>query len=333
MCQVVQNLQAQLAMGPHLPPSVEGGGRGQQRPAKPSKFRGDREDPVDAETWLFSLSLSFDANGTTTDIARIAFAAAMLDKHALTWWRAVLQAAAVGGPPAPATWVAFCSALAARFQPPNSKRVARDRLLILRQATSVAQYAARMQQLLLECPDIGPEDQKHRFVSGLKPHIKRELMLREPRDLTEAIEMAERVDSVVYTSTPRFPAMSVRTGPMPMELGAMQKSDSEEAGDGWDQHNLELQYEELHERLNALGLQLGRHPGDRAAPRTPPSAAARPAMAGWRSPPLRTPMTAEQRADAIARGLCFRCLKPGHCSLECPKRAALSRPKGGAPQA
>mmetsp|Transcript_27406 Transcript_27406/g.59946 ORF Transcript_27406/g.59946 Transcript_27406/m.59946 type:complete len:142 (+) Transcript_27406:2-427(+) len=83
-----------------------------------------------------------------------------------------------------------------------------------------------------------------RYVAGLKPHIRKELELREPKTYEEAVRLAERLDAIGKMHTSGYasyqPAMrnthhipyasastsrqsAARDGPVPMDLGMIQR--------------------------------------------------------------------------------------------------------------
>lgn len=274
------------------------------RVPKLSKFRGDKDDASDVESWLYVAEKAFIANNVARDADRISHATALLEKHALAWWRYQEEQVRIGGPALPNTWAAFVAALTKRFKPLNDARIARDRLLTLAQTGSVSQYAALMQQLLIKCPDVSLEERRHRFINGLKPVIRKELLLREPADLDTAMEMAQRLDGIHYQFSSRLPAAAGQSGPTPMEIGATYDEDE---NDDCEAENL-------------------------AAVRTPPP---RRQPAGTRptaSAPAKTlnKLTPAERRQCMERGVCFRCRQPGHLALDCPKNNT-AHPNGGRP--
>lgn len=306
-------------------------------PAKPAKFCGKGDSP-DVASWLFGMSIFFRASGTSMsdDPSQVAYAASSLEGPAMQWWRSVDQAASrIGGKPAPSTWHEFAAALTQRFQAVNAERVARDKLLALRQDGSVSQFIAQFQQLLLYCPDLSPEEQLHRFINGLKPQTMRELSMREPPDLEAAISMAERF-SAIASRTPFQPtpqrqnsgARASTSSATPMDLGATQE---EEGFDGADTSGASDAAEQLQHSIAALiRTSLGQGNSGRNRPQqTGASRGGGDSRAqGGRPAQQLLPLTPAQREDCRAKGICFACRLPGHMAFDCP-----GRPKGRAPPA
>lgn len=148
----------------------------------------------DVEEWLFSLQLNFDANDTAAD-KRVKLAAASLRGAALTWWRAQMLSKKEL---APSTWDAFADSITAAFQPINPIQAARDKLDNLKQTTSVAAYAHAFRNLALRIPDLSDADKLQRFIHGLKLNTQREIKIRAPSTFEDAVNMADRYDSIVY---------------------------------------------------------------------------------------------------------------------------------------
>lgn len=268
--------------------------------------------------WLFGLEQFFAASGLHADAARIAFAAASLDRTALQWWHLIsVVAARPGGAAVPTTWSQFSAALIARFQAINVERAARDRLHDLRQTGGVAAYAAAFQQVLLRVPDLTDAAAKHQFIHGLKPTVQRELLFRDPASLTDALAMAERVDSVVYRTQPppgprRPAAAGADGGPTAMDLGQLE--DYAEAQEEWTDDA------EPEEEVAAVGPARPAGRGPPPAGRGPPSAA--------RAPYL----DPEERRRCLESQLCFKCKRPGHRSGQCPaSRPNSAHPNGRRP--
>lgn len=294
------------------------------RPSKPAKFRGDRSDLQEVSVWLFGVVSYFEASRVTEEKDRVVFAVAMLEGPAQSWWMSVkLRSEDGSGPVAPCTWNAFDLLLTARFQSINAGRVARDKLYTLRQQNTVCSYASIFQQLLLKCPEVSsPVDHVHRFVFGLKPHIQKELRLRPPSTLDEAISMAESIDSSTFSSRSYFGGSS--SGPSPMELGVVRVEGPPESENDVG-NDRERRISELQCELTALqGVRPfgGTRPWSRVV-------AGRPAPRPWnnsRPPQQKTP----RRLECDAKRLCFKCMRPGHSMADCTSEHREWRPKGDA---
>jgi hypothetical protein len=156
------------------------------------EFSGKTGEKV--EEWLFSIGLCFKAlHVPETD--RITLAAAVLRGSALTWWRSV--AGAPNSTP-PTVWEEFGKAITRAFGTVNPVRSARDKLAALRQTTSVSSYANTFRNLALEIPDFHESEKLDRFIRGLKPQTQREVILRDPSTFEEAVNLADRYDSIAY---------------------------------------------------------------------------------------------------------------------------------------
>lgn len=220
----VAHAQAQAQGGPHQVHDL--------KPLKPSTFSGRmNEDPAE---WTFQVGQFFDVCGMPEE-RRAAYAASFLRDNALTWWRAHVQSAERGLVNRILTWPDFTAALLLHFQRPNLQKVLRDKLAALRQNRSVHEYTAQMQSLAVQITDLSAGELMDRFVRGLKPAIRREVELRDPADLAEAIRLAERADSVDFRLRSNHfnqnrnsgfsrPNASAGSGPTPMELGSINAS-------------------------------------------------------------------------------------------------------------
>lgn len=181
------------------------------RPAKPDPYDGTKAGGR-AEVWLFQMNEYFNACGSVGDGERVSFAGSMLRGHASTWWRQRRTRAALGEIPEVSSWQQFCAELKAEFALVNAVKHARDDLARLEQRTSVQTYVHDFRELALQIPDLSEAEKLDRFLRGLKPRLQRELAIRDPHTMDEAVNMAERIDMVDF-------AWRVRHGPTPMELG------------------------------------------------------------------------------------------------------------------
>ena len=107
---------------------------------------------------------------------------------------------------------------------------ARNLLDKLEQRTSVQEYAHRFRELVVQIPDIGEADALHKFISGLKWEVKKEVALKK---LERAIKFAKKIDSILFrTKWAGFKAKNNERGekqkyyrnePTLMELDSMVK--------------------------------------------------------------------------------------------------------------
>lgn len=223
------------------------------KPERPPKFHGKEGERAD--TWLFLNKQYFISTGLMRPLGEqkpenirqcILLAASGLRDNAAVWWQHTLQVS--GGINMHPTWEVFEAAVKAEFQPLDSEKAARDKLADLVQTRSVAAYVGVLRDLALQIPDLSTGDLLHKFTRGLKTHIRKEVELRDPQTLDEAIRMAERADAIEYGT--RYPdrrrqnyqgqghfyggqqrpqnfqqgyrPQNRYNGPQPMELGAMQ---------------------------------------------------------------------------------------------------------------
>lgn len=186
-------------------------------PPKPPRFSGKLGD---AEGWVFSVEAYFKAT-SLDDPHRVTYAATLLTDRAALWWRSISE-----DPDAPSTWAAFKAELLHNFKHFDSTKSARKRLRFLTQRTSVEAYTADFTNACLEIPGMTEDEKMDRYFAGLKPHLQREIILREPATYKDLVTMAHRLDYLTYNSTrttapPGFNRQPGFTAnrPTPMELG------------------------------------------------------------------------------------------------------------------
>lgn len=199
-------------------------------PAKPDKYSGR---PGKAEQWAFEMELYFAA-ATIDDPRRVPFAAAMLTDHAAVWWRSVCL-----DPEDPiTTWAEFKRRLLFNFQHVDAEKTARRRLRFLKQRTSVASYFTDFTRAILEIPRITDDEKMDRFLTGLKPSLQREIILREPTDFATMVKLAHKLDEVTYSLNRdsylgnRFSDRAGTNEHRPMELGAIHDDRPNTSRDG-----------------------------------------------------------------------------------------------------
>ena len=193
----------------------------------------------------------------------------------------------------------FQNELINMFKPVNSKKIARDKLAMLKQTNSVAKYNFDFTQLCLEINDISESEKLDKYVRGLKDRIRVEVELAEPTTLPQAMSKAQRIDNITYQSR-----MGHNNGYTPgafnrdsnaMELGVMDGNDS-------------IQHDET---LNAIRNGSGyRNKAEFKNNNIQPKSR--------RFTPLQR-LSQEEFSYCQRNRLCLKCKEPGHTARYCNK--------------
>lgn len=123
------------------------------------------------------------------------------------------------------TWEELRQHLLKRFSPINKVKSARDRLAVCRQNNSVSQFNEEFQKIIMDIPNISPEEAIDRYLRGLKRQIQTELCTKEYENLNDILSDALKVEA----SKGSFAAGNLRTSfapqksagsatPVPMDL-------------------------------------------------------------------------------------------------------------------
>jgi hypothetical protein len=221
----LQQRVAQLEGGQHAPSTARDSPADLQGLTQPSPFSGEADE--DPTSWLFSCNMYFDLLAADSG-RRVRMAASMLRGPALLWWRMHHQSVEKGECTLITEWDEFGRALQQQFSPVNPTTTARNRLYSLVQRSSVPAYADEFRRLVLRIPDLSAEEQVHRFINGLKPHIRTHVALRDPTTLDQAIRAADTCERYVPTPTsnrvPRYerkPAAVSNADPDAMQVDAV----------------------------------------------------------------------------------------------------------------
>lgn len=232
MANRITQLESQLAAYANVAANIR---TTQLKLPKPPETNGRQPSPIN---WTYKMEMYLLAQRINLeDAACVTFAAAYLRDSALNWWLQVSRDAAEGRAPALDTWAKFKAAFVARFTPISPEVSAREELDRLCQTGPVSAYATAFTSLMLELPHMDEADRVHRFIRGLKPAVRMEIRLRQPKTLADAIELALQADSLLWAaegrnrprfmSKPVFKLTNQREGPAPMELGSMQPTDND----------------------------------------------------------------------------------------------------------
>lgn len=210
---------------------------------KPEAFSGDPRKPPLVDTWIFQINRYFENWPALTDYHKLRLATQYLKGSALLWFQHESQA--TGLPDPFSSWAEFELALKKAFHDVNFVDRARHELSLLRQTGPVRGYLDAFKSICFRIPadQLLDAEKKQRFIEGLKPYVRSQVLLKFPDSFSAAAEMADQVDRVsydykfMYTAprqfTPRPQASSQRgfqTGnssatssvPAPMEIGAIQ---------------------------------------------------------------------------------------------------------------
>lgn len=194
--QQLRTLVNQLQVGQNIGQQYNNQLRSNVKASKPKTYNGSRS--MDPEVWLFQFNQYADINQVAID-DRAKLAATYLEGNAATWWRnLVMQSGDRTGDGI--TWIDFQQGLISMFKPVNAKKIARDKLAMLKQSNSVAKYNFDFTQLCLEINDISESEKLDKYIRGLKDRIRMEVELAEPTTLSQAMSKAQRIDNITYHS-------------------------------------------------------------------------------------------------------------------------------------
>ena len=281
----VQTAQAAQA-APAPPAVVVDAPKFTLKPKAPEPFTG--RYGVNVTSWLFRMH-EYLRLAAIPEQQQVIWAASYLSDTASTWWRFQQLRTTQGMEAAITTWSDFARLLTKYFQPLNAKRHARNRLAQLAQKKSVREYNHAYTMLMIELPEMHEEDRLDRYIRGLKLAVRKELEVKDPEKLEDAMEMAERIDEFLYSnrrpSNERPSQVDRPTGPTPMELGAMQT------------------------QARTFGGKARGHDGRRAG-----------SLSG-NAKGNSGNLTQAEKDLLMAEGRCFKCKQPGHRGFECPSKA------------
>ena len=294
----------------------------------PSQFHG--ETGFRCDDWIRELERQFDYYDVdfATDAARIKFATAFMDGHAIQWWTTRMpelqQEVASQG--RPLTWAVFVDELRDRFRPILGSEVARTVLDHLQQGSlSVDDYAARFRAVLTPVTNMDEADKVHRFITNMRNGLKQRVLQKGPKTLDEAIKVAASEEHVYKYSKPLSAESAMRyamgkrndaASSVPMDINNMESRDSDEAqasgsiassaDSSLDSLATKLM-ERVDQRINAVMQRNNqRRSNDRVSG-----------------------LTREDVERCLRTGLCFFCKEHGHMKRDCPKRNAQPAPKSG----
>jgi hypothetical protein len=164
------------------------------KPILPDTFDGTSKTSIDA--WLYQIEQYQDFD-TMTESIRVKFATRLLKGKPLDWWRAYQALVEQGQAGRIERWYEFKEIVQTQFKPFNSVQLARDKLAVVRQTSTVSEYIARFQDITLNLPHVTPDEMRDRFIRGLKYQIRKEVLSRDEVGYIETTQLAARLDLAV----------------------------------------------------------------------------------------------------------------------------------------
>ncbi|CAM6126112.1 unnamed protein product [Calypogeia fissa] len=173
------------------------------------------------EGWLYRMEVHMSYFPTAMDEEKGKFARSFLLGTASTWLQTWERDQTRQG--IPLLWSRLKEGLSLQFKAIDALMTARMKLWELNQTGDVQQYVDEFRKLQVQIMDMSPAEALDTFKRGLKKKIQGELILRDPKDVNEAIALAQRIQSTISISEQQVDRPQQYYGPMPMELGNLQQ--------------------------------------------------------------------------------------------------------------
>ncbi len=159
---------------------------------KPEYFTGDfKSNP---ETWIdqvyeFMLLTRIPPN------AYVTFAATYMRDQARIWWSSMSQEDKIKNQ----DFYVFRKTLLEKYRPVNQQRTARTQLKTLKQLNSVTSYNNAFSNVIQLINDMSLADKLDNYLNGLKVQIQEKLITEEFTSLSDAMNAAARIDTLLYS--------------------------------------------------------------------------------------------------------------------------------------
>jgi hypothetical protein len=162
------------------------------KPKQPETYDGKRDVQV-IDNWTASVDSYFALTGAQPP-AVFYYLNTIFTKDAASWFRYNFRNAN----PNLVTWDVVKDMLVKHFVPVNHHRHLRDAWAYTRQTGTVKEYYSELAQLAMQIGTINEIDFLDKFVRGLKPKTRMEVIFRNPKTLDEALELADNYDSAMF---------------------------------------------------------------------------------------------------------------------------------------
>ncbi|XP_073152485.1 uncharacterized protein [Henckelia pumila] len=266
----------------------------QFRKMNPKDFAGTT-DPLIAEGWIRSLEVIFRYM-QMGDPDRVRCAVFLLQDDAALWWEGMEKIVN----PATLPWAEFKKLFFEKYFTADVRARLKTEFMSLRQGDlSVAQFVVKFERGCHFVPLIGDDEKEklEHFLVGLRPTIRRDVLMAEPSDYASALRRALRSEQTLRDIS----AEAHGKRPFPHQGHSQQQ-----------QHGKKP----YHGPPRQQGQQAPQ--GRQAQRQVPPKAGEKPICQFCHRPHF-----GKCLKDA---GVCFKCKKPGHMSTHCPE---LRRPVQG----
>lgn len=165
---------------------------------EPDTFTGDNCDQQVVDGWIRSIERHRNFHGWNPE-RTVAFAITFLKNHADTWYRTLEE-----NDIAPTHWTEFKNIFIAKFRPGNAYDLARDRLVNLRQTTTIQEYIKQFANTIILIPELHRLEAYDRFMRGLK--VEHDQLFAELR----AVDVDLRTIDLAYNKASACEASHVR---------------------------------------------------------------------------------------------------------------------------
>ena len=142
------------------------------------------------DDWIFQWTQYFNVVAVPDETSRVAMVGLQLSGDAVHWYQHHYERR-----PPTSTAELFADMIQA-FVPVDRSVFARSELASLVQKRSVDSYIERFRALCLQIPDLSEAERLDRFLRGLKSEVFKEVFLRDPKRLEDAMSIASRLDAL-----------------------------------------------------------------------------------------------------------------------------------------
>ena len=172
--------------------------------ARQVKLDFPRFDGTDPLNWIFRAE-QFFSYYDTPDPQRLTIAAVHMEGSVIPWFQMLQKSQQVS------SWVALAEAIEHQYGP-SQFDCPRAQLFKLAQIDSVASYYQKFTVLANRATGLSDDALLDCFVSGLKPHIRRDVVAQSPSTLLRAVDLARLFDekdiTTPYSVQPKAVAVS-----------------------------------------------------------------------------------------------------------------------------